>query len=115
LSDPILSYTHQGDLSAIIGGAVYRGEAIPELADRYIFGDWGRGNGHLFVANPPTLGLGLWKISEIEVAGEPAEIGQLLGIGRDENGELYLLTRAPGVGAIGDSGSIYKIIPQTNK
>jgi glucose/arabinose dehydrogenase len=115
LSDPILSYTHQGDLSAIIGGAVYRGEAIPELADGYIFGDWGRGNGHLFVANPPTLGLGLWKISEIEVAGEPAEIGQLLGIGQDENGELYLLTRAPGVGAIGDSGSIYKIIPQTNK
>jgi glucose/arabinose dehydrogenase len=115
LSDPILSYTHQGDLSAIIGGAVYRGEAMPELVDGYIFGDWGRGNGHFFVANPPTLGLGLWKISEIEVAGEPAEIGQLLGIGQDENGELYLLTRAPGVGAIGDSGSIYKIIPQTNK
>jgi glucose/arabinose dehydrogenase len=115
LSDPILAYTHQGDLSAIIGGAVYRGEAMPELVDGYIFGDWGRGNGHFFVAKPPTPGLGLWKISEIEVAGEPTEIGQLLGIGQDENGELYLLTRAPGVGAIGDSGAIYKMIPQTNK
>ena len=111
LSDPILSYAHQGDLSAIIGGMVYRGNAIPELAGGYIFGDWGRGNGHLFVAYPPTLGLGSWKITEIqtEVSGNQAEIGQLLGIGRDENGELYLLTKAPGVGAIGNSGTVYKI------
>jgi len=117
LSDPILSYAHQGDLSAIIGGMVYRGNAIPELAGGYIFGDWGRGNGHLFVAYPPTLGLGSWKITEIqtEVSGNQAEIGQLLGIGQDENGELYLLTKAPGVGAIGNSGSIYKMIPQANK
>jgi glucose/arabinose dehydrogenase len=117
LSDPILSYAHQGDLSAIIGGLVYRGNTIPELAGGYIFGDWGRGNGHLFVAYPPTLGLGSWKINEIqtEVSGNQAEIGQLLGIGQDENGELYLLTKAPGVGAIGNSGSIYKMIPKTNK
>jgi glucose/arabinose dehydrogenase len=111
LSDPIFSYTHQGDLAAIIGGMVYRGKAIPELAGGYIFGDWGRGNGHLFVAYPPTLGLGAWKIIEIEVSGKQSEIGQLLGIGQDENGELYLLTRAPGVGATGESGSVYKIIP----
>jgi glucose/arabinose dehydrogenase len=111
LSDPILSYAHQGDLSAIIGGAVYQGKAIPELAGGYIFGDWGRGNGHLFVGYPPTLGLGAWKIVEIETSGRQAEIGQLLGLGQDENGELYLLTKAPGVGATGDSGSIYKIVP----
>jgi glucose/arabinose dehydrogenase len=112
LSDPILSYAHQGDLSAVIGGMVYRGKAIPELVGGYIFGDWGRGNGHLFVADPPPLGLGSWRITEIqtEISGNSAEIGQLLGIGQDENGELYLLTKAPGVGAIGDSGSVYKII-----
>ncbi|HEX9387719.1 MAG TPA: PQQ-dependent sugar dehydrogenase [Anaerolineales bacterium] len=111
LSDPILSYAHQGDLSAIIGGMVYRGKAIPELAGKYIFGDWGKGNGHLFVANPPTFGVGSWKFIEMEVSGNPSEIGQLLGIGQDESGELYLLTRAPGVGATGDSGSVYKITP----
>jgi glucose/arabinose dehydrogenase len=117
LSDPILSYAHQGDLSAIIGGMVYRGNAIPELADGYIFGDWGKGKGHLFVAYSPAIGLGSWKITEIqtEISGIPFEIGQLLGIGQDENRELYLLTKAPGVGAIGNSGSIYKMIPQTNK
>jgi len=64
----------------------------------------------LFVANPSTFGAGSWKINEIEVSGK-SEIGQLLGIGQDENGELYLLTRAPGLGATGDSGSIYKLVP----
>ena len=113
LSDPILSYNHQGDLSAIIGGVVYRGKALPELTGGYIFGDWGKGRGHLFIAYPPPLGLGPWQITEIqtEVSGNPSEIGQLLGIGQDEDRELYLLTRAPGVGATGQSGSVYKIIP----
>jgi glucose/arabinose dehydrogenase len=113
LSDPILAYAHEGDLSAIIGGAVYRGKAIPELAGGYIFGDWGRGNGHLFVAYPPRLGIGAWKITEIqtEISGNETNLGQLLGIGQDENGELYLLTRAPGIGATGNSGSVYKIVP----
>ena len=105
LSDPIIAYAHQGDLSAIIGGMVYRGKAISELAGGYIFGDWGKGNGHLFVAYPPILGSGSWKVTEIqiEIDGKQSEIGQLLGIGQGENGEMYLLTRAPGVGAVGES------------
>lgn len=107
LSEPIIAYAHQGDLSAIIGGAVYRGEAIPELTGKYVFGDWGRGNGHLFVARPPIVGSGLWNITEISLE---TEIGQLLGIGQDERGELYLLTKAPGVGASGNSGTVYKIV-----
>ena len=110
LFDPILSYPHQGDLSAVIGGFVYHGKAIAALDGKYIFGDWGKGNGHLFAANPPRFGVGSWKMTEIEVLGNPSELGQLLGIGQDENGELYLLTRAPGVGATGESGSVYKII-----
>jgi glucose/arabinose dehydrogenase len=113
LSEPIIAYAHEGDLSAIIGGMVYQGEAIPELAGGYVFGDWGRGNGRLFVAHPPAFGSGLWNINEIqlEISGNGAEIGQLLGIGQDEKGELYLLTKEPGVGAIGNSGSVYRIIP----
>ena len=112
LAEPVIAYTHQSDLSAIIGGVVYRGELIPGLAGRYVFGDWGRGNGHLFAARPPGFGPGLWRISEIdlEVSGNRSEIGQLLGIGQDENGELYLLTKAPGMGAIGNSGSVSKIL-----
>jgi glucose/arabinose dehydrogenase len=108
LSEPLIAYPHQGDLSAVIGGRVYRGEAIPELRGGYVFGDWGRGNGHLFVAFPPE-----WSIREIqiEIPGDSSGIGQLLGIGQDQSGELYLLTKAPGTGATGDTGLVYKIIP----
>lgn len=110
LSEPIIAYAHEGDLSAIIGGMVYHGEAIPELKGGYVFGDWGRGNGHLFVAYPPSFGYGLWDITEIPLN---LEIGQLLGIGQDEHGELYLLTKAPSMGAIGDSGIVYKIVARS--
>jgi glucose/arabinose dehydrogenase len=113
LIDPIIAYAHQNDLSAIIGGMIYRGEIFSALDEGYVFGDWGRGNGHLFVARPPSIGRGLWKITEIEVEmpGNPQGIGQLLGIGQDELGELYLLTKDPGVGPVGGSGRLYKLIP----
>ena len=112
LIDPIIAYTHQNDLSAIIGGTVYRGKMLPSLYEGYVFGDWGRGNGHLFVAHPPGTGKGLWKITDIEVElpdNQPG-IGQLLGIGQDEDGELYLLTKDPGMGPVGQSGRLYKLI-----
>ena len=112
LIDPIIAYKHQNDLSAIIGGAVYRGEILPTLYEGYIFGDWGRGNGHLFVAHPPVFGKGLWKITELQVeTPDGSGIGQLLGIGQDEDGELYLLTKDPGTGPVGDNGKLYKLIP----
>ena len=113
LSEPIIAYTHQDDLSAIIGGMVYRGNDLPDLTGNYVFGDWGRGNGRLFVAYPPAWGRGLWKTAEFQakIPGNQSEIGQLLGIGQDENGEIYLLTKAPGTGPIGNSGAVYKILP----
>lgn len=112
LTEPIIAYAHAGDLSAIIGGVVYRGEAIPELTGGYVFGDWGRGNGHLFVAQPPYFGSGLWEITEIQldIPDGKTGIGQLLGVGQDQKGELYLLTKAPGLGANGNSGAVYKIV-----
>jgi len=94
LSEPIISYAHEGDLSAVIGGGVYRGSALPYLVGGYIFGDWGRGNGHLFIAYPPRVGVGTWKFTEIElkIPSDQGGIGQLLGIGHDETGEFYILT-----------------------
>jgi glucose/arabinose dehydrogenase len=113
LSDPMIAYTHEGDLSAIIGGMIYQGNALSELNGGYIFGDWGRGNGRLFIAHSRIVDSGLWKITEIEVSvpGNGSGMGQLLGIGQDENGNLYLLTKAPGVGASGNTGYIYKLVP----
>lgn len=113
LIDPIITYAHQGDLSAIIGGTVYRGEMLPALKGGYIFGDWGRGNGHLFISYSPTFGMGTWDFAEIpvEFPSDQSGLGQLLGIGQDEAGELYLLAKGPGTGPIGNSGKVFAIIP----
>ena len=113
LIEPVIAYAHKDDLSAVIGGFVYRGSAIPELKGGYVFGDWGRGKGHLFVARPRNFGLGRWNITEIQIEfpTDQHELGQLLGIGKDASGELYLLTKAPGIGVTGNSGAIYKIVP----
>ena len=91
---------------------MYHGKSFPDLAGEYIFGDWGRGNGHLFVAHPPLFGSGMWTMTEIqiEIPGSPSGMGQLQGIGQDENGELYVLTKAPGTGVTGDSGVVYKVV-----
>ncbi len=117
LIDPIITYAHENELSAVIGGTVYHGETLPSLNGGYMFGDWGIGRGHLFIAHPPALRAGLWQITEIQVEfpDGQAGIGQLLGIGRDESGELYLLTKAPGIGPIGDSGRVYKLVPRQNE
>ncbi|HET8564403.1 MAG TPA: hypothetical protein VFM35_11065, partial [Candidatus Binatia bacterium] len=88
-------------------------DTLSDLYGGYIFGDWGRGNGRLFLARPPALGMGLWKITEIQVSlpGNQSSMGQLLGIGQDEQGEIYLLTKEPGTGPTGDSGKVYRIVP----
>jgi glucose/arabinose dehydrogenase len=113
LSGPVIAYTHQRDLSAIIGGMVYRGQTFTDLSGSYIFGDWGQGNGRLFLAQPPALGIGLWKTAEIQIktGRNQSGIGQLLGIGQDQGREIYLLMKAPGIGPIGNSGAVYKLVP----
>lgn len=109
--DPIISYAHEESLAAIIGGMVYRGRSLPALLSGYVFGDWGQGNGRLFVAWDPGSAEGSWAITEIEVElpSGTKGIGQLLGIGEDEEGELYLLAKDPGLGPVGDTGTVYRL------
>jgi glucose/arabinose dehydrogenase len=111
LTDPILAYKHEGDLSAVIGGSVYRASRLPALRGAYIYGDWGRGNGHLFAAFPPPLGLGRWQSREIQVDPDAGQtgIGQLLDI-EERGGELYILVKDPGMGPAGDTGKLFRIV-----
>ena len=113
LSEPIFAYTHNDNLSAIIGGGIYHGSSIPELEGSYIFGDWGRGEGRLFAAFPASFPSRSWAIEEIQIEppGNQSALGQLLGIGQDQAGEFYLLTKAPGVGVTGNTGAIYRVVP----
>jgi uncharacterized repeat protein (TIGR03806 family) len=93
--DPVVDYGRdQGN--SVTGGHVYRGQAIPGLAGRYVYGDFG--SGRIF---------GLFADAD----GRPE--GRLLlssgknissfGLGND--GELYILHYAE------NSGAVFKLVP----
>jgi glucose/arabinose dehydrogenase len=93
LRDPVIEYPHTGaDVSgvAVVGGHVYRGDAVPELEGRYVFGDL---EGKLFVADPAEDTEGLWSTAVLPVeAASRDRLNRLLGLGRDRAGEQYVLT-----------------------
>jgi len=111
LIDPVIVYRHSDGLSAVIGGMVYRGRALPDLRGYYLFGDWGRGQGRLFAARPPKSGTGPWAVEAIAIAyrNSQPELGQLLGFGQDADRELYILAKDPRSGPTGHSGWVYRI------
>lgn len=76
---PAAEYTHE-DGCSITGGVVYRGTELPELAGRYVYGDFC--TGALWSLRPkPGRGAG-------DVRRERARQPQLTHIGVDSDGEL---------------------------
>ncbi len=120
LIDPVIEYQNAnapGGLGvAVVGGMVYRGQAMPDFQGRYIFGDWstgwGRPDGVLLVATPPEGTEGLWPFEALRVATEEnGRLGHyLLSFGQDADLELYVLT-SDTAGPAGDTGKVYKIVP----
>ncbi|MFC6723251.1 PQQ-dependent sugar dehydrogenase, partial [Halobium palmae] len=106
LTDPVIEYPHSGgEVSGIsvIGGYVYRGDAIPELNGAYVFADL-RAEGRLFVS-PVSKGTGgLWPTRLLDVAGDGGVVDRVLSFGRDADGELYVL----GTGS--DGGGVYRLV-----
>jgi glucose/arabinose dehydrogenase len=117
LIDPILEYRHTDTLgapfgSAVIGGFVYRGTAVPGLVGLYVFGDYmieGTNTGRLFLGHQ-VLG-GTWTFDELTVAGTTdGRLGRfVLSFGRDTKGELYVLSRGAG-GPSGTTGMVEQIV-----
>jgi glucose/arabinose dehydrogenase len=86
LTDPIAEYDHD-EGTAVIGGFVYRGSAIPALVGHYVFGDFALGaEGRLFYLDDAHA------VKELSIAGQPGLGRFLLGFGEDADGELYALT-----------------------
>ncbi len=115
LIDPVAQYDHDEGI-AIVGGFVYRGNDIPSLRGRYVFGDFTRvffgNNGRLFFLSKKDIvktgSIKTSKISEFRLAG-PDELGlSLLGFGQDANGELYVLGNMTGV-PFGDTGIVLRL------
>ena len=119
LIPPILDYAHTDPAGgpmgiSVIGGAVYRGAALPDLQRRYVFGDFTRSfsaaDGSLFAATEHLDGS--WEFVELTIAGaEGGRLGQFIhGFGEDAAGELYVMTEG-NLGPVGTTGRVLKIVP----
>lgn len=92
LIDPIAEYDHDEGIS-VIGGFVYRGQQIPPLKGRYVFGDFREAfgsPGRLFYLQKNN------RILEFQLADDGLSGLAVLGFGQDANGELYVLANATG-------------------
>ncbi len=135
LIGPVVELGHDvGD--TVIGGAVYRGSSVPQMAGGYVFGTWSdenriAGNGTLLVATPPS-GLdpatlprdasaltpaqnAMWTTREVTVANNAnGRINAFVrGIFETENHELLVLINqngGPGLTPQG-SGELWMIVP----
>lgn len=92
LIDPVAEYAHRDPQGASIGnsvtgGYVYRGNAVPALAGRYVFGDFG--SGRIWQLLPDDEG-GLALDELLDTSFSIASFGQ----GAD--GEIYVLDIASG-------------------
>jgi hypothetical protein len=111
LIDPVLQYDHD-EGTTVIGGFVYRGNGIPELQGKYIFGDWGSFNFSNPTEPPRPLrifagDLAMGMIEEINIDNMTLN-RWVLGFGQDAQGELYVLATSR-LGPGGLTGEVFKI------
>ena len=94
LTLPIVAYEHPTGC-AVIGGYVYRGQAVSSLQGQYLFADFCGGWVRSFAADDESP----------EAVDQPALSpgGQITSFGEDDAGELYILTA---------SGGVFKIVPR---
>jgi glucose/arabinose dehydrogenase len=90
---PVYEYSHDGGGCTVIGGYVYRGEAIPDLSGAYLFGD-------LCIGQIEAI-----RVRDGRVVGHRAlgpVVPNLSSFGEDADGELYALSL---------SGGVYRLAP----
>ena len=93
---PMAEYPHSAGVS-VTGGYVYRGNAIPGLRGRYVFGDFSNGN--------------IWAINRdagmIDQGGVALDTSlSISAFAEDAAGELYVLNYSGGAGE-----GIYQLVP----
>lgn len=118
---PIVAYENMGAFGtkgkgrSITGGYVYRGQAIPELKGRFVFGDWSRNLGPklgiLFVATRGAAGKWDYEPLGIGAEGDTNLKAFLWAFGSDADGELYVMTNPKNTVASEGKGMVQKIVP----
>lgn len=106
--DPVAQYDHD-DGTAVIGGYVYRGSAIPALRGVYVFGDTSRrlNNGHGRLFATPADGRAPTGNEVVELRDGPLDF-QLIGFGQDTDHELYALVFGFD-GEAGETGAVLRL------
>jgi len=104
-----------GKATTIIGGYVYRGEALKDWQGKYIFGTFSQTpttpNGQLYMATPQPGTEGSWPFDKVSLLNHPNDLGYYLrGFGVDDDGELYVAVSSM-LGPDGNTGKVYKIAP----
>ena len=77
-ADPVVEYGHDLGIS-VTGGYVYRGNDVPALQGRYVYGDFGSGR--------------IWTVAA-DSPGQPRELlkaANISSFGEDQRGELYVV------------------------
>jgi glucose/arabinose dehydrogenase len=88
-TNPILEYEHGEDGCAVVGGYVYRGNALPGLDGVYLFGDFCTG----IVRAAQRVGSGeSWEVTDL-----PLRVPGLTSFGEDVHGEIYLASLGGGL------------------
>jgi glucose/arabinose dehydrogenase len=85
---PVFEYSQDGGGCTVIGGYVYRGEAIPDLDGAYLFGD-------LCIGQIEAI-----RVRDGRVVGHRAlgpEVPNLSSFGEDADGELYAMSLSGGL------------------
>lgn len=106
LIDPIAEYDHDEGI-AVVGGFVYRGNAIPQLRGRYVFGEFldpDTGQGRLLYIAPNG------RIAELRLENQDSLGAFVLGFGQDADGEIYVLTNQTAT-PFQTTGAVHRIEP----
>jgi glucose/arabinose dehydrogenase len=99
LTDPFFEYGHV-DGCAIIGGHVYRGCAIPELANTLFAADFC--SGKIFTFKPVNGEVTDLQMRQDELTQDGANLTNIISFGEDARGEMYIATLG---------GSVFRIVP----
>ena len=85
----------------VIGGYVYRGQAVPALQGLYLYGDYGSGRFWSLRYDGTNVSELIERTGELN-SGTPKPIGSLSAFGEDAAGELYVCDLA--------DGELYKLV-----
>jgi glucose/arabinose dehydrogenase len=118
LIDPVIQIQNlanpgvSGGITVVVGGNVYRGNALPGLQGRYIFGSFSSNftnpDGRLYVATPAAAGA--WTYEALTPKDYPSNLGYFLkGFGQDLSGEMYIAV-STSLGPSGASGKVFRLV-----